>query len=66
MVFENILTCTITGKKYFVKDEFHYNSCNIIYLVECSICKQEHIGSALSLKQRFRIPKSDIKTNKDC
>ena len=66
MVFENMFTCTVTGKKYFVKGELHCNSCNVIYLVECSNCKQQYIGSALNFKQRFRIHKSDIKTNKDC
>ena len=65
MVFENMFTCTVSGKKYFVKGELHCNSCNVIYLVECSNCKQQYIGSALNFKQRFRIHKSDIKTNKD-
>ena len=65
MVFENMFTCTVTGKKYFVKGELHCNSCNVIYLVECSNCKQQYIGSALNFKQRFGIHKSDIKTNKD-
>ena len=65
MVFENMFTCTVTGKKYFVKGELHCNSCNVIYLVECSNCKQQYIGSALNFKQRFRIYKLDIKTNKD-
>ena len=27
----NMFTCTVTGKKYFVKGELHYNSCNVIY-----------------------------------
>ena len=65
MVFENMFTCTVTGKKYFVKGELHCNSCNVIYLVECSYCKQQYIGSALNFKQWFRIPKPDIKINKD-
>ena len=65
MVFENMFTCTVTGKKYFVKGELHYNSCNVIYLVECSNCKKQCTGSALYFKQRFRIHKFDIKTNKD-
>ena len=30
MVFENMFTCTVTGKKYFVKGELQCNSCNII------------------------------------
>ena len=40
MLFENMLTCTVTGKKYFIKRELHCNSCNNMYLVECSNCKQ--------------------------
>ena len=46
-----MFTCTVTGKKYFVKGELHCNSCNVIYLVECSNCKQQYIGSALNFKQ---------------
>ena len=65
LVFKNMFTSTVTGKKYFVKGELHCNSCNVIYLVECSNCKQQYIGSTLNFKQRFRIHKSDIKTNKD-
>ena len=66
MVFENMFTCAVTGKKYFVKAELHRNSCNVIYLVECSNCKQQYIDSALNFKQRVRIHNSDIKSNKDC
>ena len=65
MVFENMFTCIVTGKKYFVKGELQCNSCNTIYLAECSNCKQQYIGSALNFKQRFRIHKSDNRTNKD-
>ena len=60
-----MFTCTVTGKKYFVKGELRCNSFNVIYLVECSNCKQHYIGSSLNFKQRFKIYKSDIKTNKD-
>ena len=66
MVSENMFTCTVTGKKYFVKGELHCNSCNVIYLVEYSNCKQQYIGSALNFNQGFMIHKSHIKTNKDC
>ena len=65
MVFENMFICTVTGKKYFVKGELHCNSCNVIFLVDCSNCKRQYIGSALNFKQRFRIHKSEIKTNKN-
>ena len=53
-----MFNCTVTGKKYVVKGELHC-------LVECSNCKQQYIGFVLNFKQRFRIHKSDIKTNKD-
>ena len=61
-----MVTCTLTGKKYFVKGDLNCNSCNVIYLVECSNCKQQYKGSALKFEQMFRIYKYDIKTNKDC
>ena len=61
-----MFTCTVTGKKYLVKGELHCNSCNVIYLGECSNCKHQYIRSALNFKQPFRIHKSEIKTNKDC
>ena len=48
MVFEVMFTCAVTGKKYFVKEELHSNSCNVMYLVQCRNCKQQYIGSALS------------------
>ena len=60
-----MFTCAVTGKKYFVKSELHRNSCNVIYLVECSNCKQQYIGPALNFKQRVRSHNSDIKSNKD-
>ena len=64
MVFENLFTSTVTGKKYFVKDKLHCNSCNVIYLVECSNSKQQYVGSVRNFKQRFRIHKFDSKLTK--
>ena len=31
----------------------------------CSNCREQYLGSAIDFKQRFRIDKYDIKTNKD-
>ena len=31
----------------------------------CSNCRGQYVGSSINFKQRFRIHKSDIKTNKD-
>ena len=66
MVFENMITCAVTGNKYFGKGELDCNSCNVICLVECSNCKHQYIGSAHNFKQRFRIHKPDIKANNNC
>ena len=41
------------------------DSCNVIYLITCSKCREQYVGSVINFKQRFRIHKSDIKTNKD-
>ena len=60
-----MFNCTVTGKKCFAKGELACNSCNVIYLVECSNCKQQYIGYVVNFKQWFRIHKSDIKSNKD-
>ena len=34
-------------------------------MITCSNCREQYVGSAINFKQRFRINKSDIKTNKD-
>ena len=56
---------TVTGKTFFIKGNLSCDSCNVIYLITCSNCRVQYAGSAINLKQRFRICKSDIKTNKD-
>ena len=53
LITDSKFRCTITGKTYFV-----------IYLITCSKCREQYVGSAINFKQRFRIHKSDIKTNK--
>ena len=56
---------TVTGKTYLVKGNFSCDSCNFIYLITCPNCREQYLGSAINFKQRFKIHKSDIKTNKD-
>ena len=58
MDFENKLKCTTTVKTSFTKDKWSCNSHNVIYLIQL-------LGSANNFKQRFRIGKYEIKTNKD-
>ena len=65
LVTDSRFRCTVTGETYFIKGTLSCNSCNVIYLITCSNCRKQHIESAVNFKQRFRIHKSDIKTNKD-
>ena len=64
MVLKARFTCTVTSKIYYVKGELDRNSCNTMYIAECSKCKHQYIGSALNFKQQVMIYRSDIKTNK--
>ena len=57
--------CTVTGKTYFIEGNLSSDSCNFIYLITCSNCREQYVGSAINFKQRFIIHKFDIKTNKD-
>ena len=64
LVTDSKFRCTVAGKTYFIKGNLSCDSCNVIYLITCSKCREQYVGSAINFKQRFRIHKSDIKTNK--
>ena len=63
LITDSKFKSTVTGKPYFIKDNLPCVSCNVIYLITCSNCKEQHIGPAILFKKRFRIHKSDIKTD---
>ena len=65
MIFDNTFTCTATGKSYFIRGQLNCESINVIYLITCSKCLEQYVGSAVKFKSRFRIHKSDIKTKKE-
>ena len=65
LITDSKFRSTVTSKTYFIKDNFSCGSCNVIYLITCSSCRKQYVGSAINFKQRCRIHKSDIKTNKD-
>ena len=65
MIFDNTFTCTATGKSYFIRGQLNCESINVIYLITCSKCLEQYVGSAVKFKTRFRIHKSDIKTKKE-
>ena len=65
LITDSKFRCTVTGKTYFIKGNLSYDSFNVIYLITFSNCREQNVGSAINFKQRFRINKSDIKTNRD-
>ena len=65
LITDRKFRCTVTGKTYFIKGNLPCDSCNLIYLITCSNCREQYVGSAINFEQRFKIHKSDIKTYKD-
>ena len=61
----SLVRCTVTSKTYFIKGNLPCDSCNVIYLITWSDCREQHERSTINFKRRIRIHKSDIKTNKD-
>ena len=64
LVSDTTLKCKVTGRVFNVRGKLACNSPNV-YLISCSSCDDQYVGSALDFKIRFRIHKSDIKTKKD-
>ena len=65
LIADSKFRSTVTGKTYVIKGNLSGDSCNVIYLITCSDCREQYVGSAVNFKHRFRICKSDINTNKD-
>ena len=64
---KNEFKCKVTGKTYKVRGNLNCNSLNVVYLINCKLCGDQYVGSALknNFKPRFRVHKSDIVTGKD-
>ena len=65
LISDSSFICKVTNKKYHIKNDFDCNSMNVIYLISCTNCNEQYVGSAIDFKKRFRIHKSDINTKKD-
>ena len=65
LISDNTFTCKVTNKKYYINNDFDRNYMNVIYLVSCTNCREQYVGSAIDFKKCFRIHKSDINTKKD-
>jgi len=59
MIFDTFFKCRVTGKTYYVKGDLSCESRNVVYMVSCTKCFEQYIGSAVNFKARFRIHKSD-------
>ena len=65
LICPNYFTCSVTNRICFITRVLHCNCDNVIYLITCKNCLEQYVGSAANFKNRFRIHKRDIKTNKD-
>ena len=65
MIFDNTFICRVTGKSYFIRGQLNCERINVIYSKTCSKYLEQYAGSAVKFKTRFRIHKSDIKTEKE-
>ena len=65
LIYSNYFTCSVTNRRYYARGIIHCHCNNVIYLITCKNCLQQYVGSTTNFKNRFRIHKSDIKTNKD-
>ena len=65
MVTSSKFVCQATGKQFYLRGHLNCESKNIIYIISCKKCKDQYVRSAINFKNRFRVHKSDIKTNKD-
>ena len=65
LICDTKFKCKVTGRVYYTKGKLSCNSPNVVYLISCTNCSDQYVGSALDFKGRFRVHKSDIKTKKD-
>ena len=53
-----------TKDTFRMKHRMDCNAINVIYLITCTACKLQYVGSSVRFKPRFREHKSDIKLKK--
>ena len=54
-----------TKDTFKIKNRIDCNEQNVIYLITCTSCKVQYVGSSVDSKSRFREHKSDIKLKKN-
>ncbi len=59
----NIFTSTSMGRTYFINAKFDCNSCNVVYLLTCSVCKLQYVGSTNNVRLRMNNHRSRIRSH---
>ena len=65
LVSDTKFKCKVTGRVYNIGGKLTCNTHDVVYLISCSNCYDQYVGSVLDFRNRFRIYKSDIKAKKD-
>ena len=65
IIKENKFKCTVTGQIFNVKGNITCNSSYVIYLITCTKCLEQYVGSSDDFKPRCRGHKSDIMLKKE-
>ena len=47
LISDNIFTCKVTDNKYYINNDFDCNCMNVIYLISCTNCNEQYVGSAI-------------------
>ena len=64
LISGNTFTCKVTNEKYDINNDFNCNCTDVLYLIRCTNCNEQHVVFPIDIKKRFRIHKSDINTKK--
>ena len=51
LIADSKFRCTVPSKTYFIKGNLSCDSCNVIYLITCSDCREQYVGSAITLSR---------------
>ena len=50
LITDSKFRCTVTGKTYFIIGNMSCDSGNVIYLITCSNCREQYVGSVINFK----------------
>ena len=50
LISDNRFNCKISSKKYYINNDFDYNSMNFLYRIGCTNCNEQYVYSALDFE----------------